>query len=106
MHFFRVCIMAVSAHRSGQGRLRDFKCSCLGREPFNFLTNVDLSDNERGTVTASLQGWCGATGADPESLSVQTAAGVAIDLLLQFPKLTAAELLELLLLRLPAAAGE
>jgi hypothetical protein len=35
----------------------------------NFLTNLDLSDNERETVTASLQGWCGATGADPESLS-------------------------------------
>ncbi|MCS0463532.1 MULTISPECIES: hypothetical protein [Rhizobium] len=72
----------------------------------NFLTHVDLSDNELETVTASLQGWCGATRTDPNSLSVQTAAGVAIDLLSQFPTLTAAELLELLLLRLPAAADE
>ncbi|SEI18772.1 hypothetical protein SAMN05216228_10417 [Rhizobium tibeticum] len=72
----------------------------------NFLTNADLSDNELETVTASLQGWCGTTRTDPNSLSVQTAAGVAIDLLWQFPTLTAPELLELLLLRLPASAGK
>ncbi|MEK1892401.1 MAG: hypothetical protein AAAB20_03790 [Rhizobium sp.] len=72
----------------------------------NFLTEVDLTDEQLDTVMSTIQAWCGREHADPEGVSARAAAAIALELISTHPSVTSEELLNLLSNQLSGAGSK
>ena len=72
----------------------------------NFSDNVDLTDGQLDTAASAVKAWCQSLRVEPGSAFARWATRLAIDLLATRGEMTSAELVEILLARVPANAPD